>query len=351
MTVSKKFHRFSTLKSLALFVAVFSLTSSCKHRASGSGAKVIGGIENYDIHPSVIGLYMAVGDQINSVCTGTVVRHDLVVTAAHCLKGKKFDHVFAFDKASDTDDPSKVLPTSIGTVIFPDYDPDEKGLIMNKDVAFVVFRPHALDKYPVASFASKEAVEGQEVSVVGYGHIVYDDRSSNPDQKRYAGRNRIMNVYTEYGSVIVLATTTIANGEAGLGSGDSGGPLLNNKDEILGIAQSNSLKLPDTPLKSNNDVITGDNPLKSAYTNIFNPGIAAFIAAVMKDPAPTQSAVQHIRATPIKASNGQTEPRCDRNQYCKDGWGWLHEGEDGCSSSTSGWIADKTGCSCRCSGN
>ena len=350
MRYAKRSPESSKTTSAIVLVALLSLTPACKHRTSGSDAKVVGGIENYTIHPSVVGLYLAMGAQINTVCTGTVVRHDLVVTAAHCLKGKKFDRVFAFDKGSDTDDPSKVLPTSIGTVTFPDYDPEEKGLIMNKDVGFVVFGPHALDKYPVASFASKEAVEDQEVSVVGYGQIVYDDRSSNADQKRYAGRNRIVKIYTEYGGVIVLATTTIANGEAGLGSGDSGGPLLNNKDEILGIAQSNALKLPDTPLKSNNDAISADNPLKSAYTNIFNPGIAAFIDAVMKDPYPTQSAVQHIRATPIAADSNQTESRCDGNRYCKDGWGWLNEGDSGCSSSTPGWLADKKGCSCRCGG-
>lgn len=38
------------------------------------------------------------------------------------------------------------------------------------------------------------------------------------------------------------------------------------------------------------------------------------------------------------------------NPNCKDGYGWLKEGQCGCREGSPGWKADLRGCSVRCSG-
>lgn len=36
------------------------------------------------------------------------------------------------------------------------------------------------------------------------------------------------------------------------------------------------------------------------------------------------------------------------NPYCKNGWGWLKEGECGCVAGSPGWNAAQRGCSVKC---
>ena len=47
-------------------------------------------------------------------------------------------------------------------------------------------------------------------------------------------------------------------------------------------------------------------------------------------------------------SNGSGDPiHCPGNKFCNDtGWGWLTDGEGGCSASSSFWKGN--GCSCAC---
>lgn len=61
------------------------MTIQCNHDQSASDTKVVGGLENYDAFPSAVGLDTAIGPKPAGTCTGTVVRDDLVMTAAHCL--------------------------------------------------------------------------------------------------------------------------------------------------------------------------------------------------------------------------------------------------------------------------
>ena len=357
--LSKTHNKFK-VSAFLLCLTMTGLATSCKHRGQVSGVKVIGGVEDYDSAPAVVGLVMFKSGQPSEVCTGTIVRADLVVTAAHCVINGAPDEVVVFQKAGVPGQSLATLPHSIEIIGFPDYDPAQKGMRSNKDLAFVVFKPQTFAAIPKASFSKTPAKIDQDVTLVGYGDTGIRDSGSHPHLKRFIGHNKISNILTESGSAIEILSSKVGFTTSGSGQGDSGGPLLNNQGDILGTAHVNAFGLPENTTKQNNDYISDDNPLRSFYCNIFNPGLAAFIAAVMADPNPTKATVQHIHATPFEdtssspsssnrsSSISRTELRCDGNRYCKDGWGWLTDGEQACDSSAPGWLADNKGCSCRC---
>jgi hypothetical protein len=75
-----------------------------------------------------------------------------------------------------------------------------------------------------------------------------------------------------------------------------------------------------------------------------------------------------IQTRPIFQGFGEAKPPClpvdgsgyavmQTNPYCKNGWGWLKEGECGCYGGSTlvepaapGWQPDKRGCSVKCMG-
>jgi hypothetical protein len=70
--------------------------------------------------------------------------------------------------------------------------------------------------------------------------------------------------------------------------------------------------------------------------------------------------VVQIQTQPVFQGFGQPAAHClpvrdgfpllTTNPYCKNGYGWLNEGECGCVAGSPGWIPDKKGCSIRCMG-
>ena len=64
-----------------------------------------------------------------------------------------------------------------------------------------------------------------------------------------------------------------------------------------------------------------------------------------QDRAPTSTSSSGTAADGTKIS---TDISCPGNRYCRDGWGWLNDGDGGCSASSSSWKAEFKGCSCAC---
>ena len=322
------------------------LLSSCKHVNQSSRTKIIGG-EEADTPLPVVGLLSMKDKHGVSVCTGTVVRHDLILTAAHCVE-KSPDSVIVFRNFSQDSQLLGALPQSLRFVVFPGYDP-ALHFSMNADVAFLVFPPQTFAGSPKASFASKPVTKSERVALIGYGDTEIRDDDSNPQFKRFVGSNVVENVDPQYGDLILLSTSTVGMATSGLGQGDSGGSLFNAQGQIVGVAHVNIFDLPKERSHFNNQYISAANKLYSGYVNIFNPGIEEFIAAVMADQNHTQATVEKIKPTPIKAELEEvSDITCEGNSFCKGGWGWLKEGESSCSSSSPQWLADKKGCSCRC---
>jgi|LauGreDrversion4_2_1035121.scaffolds.fasta_scaffold02600_4 hypothetical protein len=343
-------HNSRLFASAAIIALAFGL-GGCRYLKArlkiGSDIKVIGGDKDYEHNPGVIGILVK-NNQGTSVCTASVVREDLIITAAHCLVDKAATEVRPFFNLTLGDkDPFR--SRNLSSRIFipePSYDPTDVASSFDSDIAFVVFPKGTFKDYPQLKFGEKPVALADPVTLVGYGHIVIQDKKSNPDLKRYLGTNKIEAINAEAGGTIWLDSKAVSTVTAGIGQGDSGGPLLNASGEIIGIAHANDFKAPDGIDKVTNDHITAKNPLTSIYTNITQPKGSEFVKKIMATPEPKPAETPEHKV-PVLISKADAL-KCPDNDFCKDGWGWLGSGEADCSDKATGWVQDQNGCSCTC---
>ncbi len=337
---------------VAIVVAALSISlGGCRYLKNrlklGSDVKVVGGDKDYEHNLGVIGILVK-SAQGTTICTASVVRDDLIVTAAHCVVDKAATDVSPFFNLGLGDkDPfrSRNLNSSV-FIPEPSYDPTDVASSYDSDIAFVVFPKGTFKDYPQLKFGEKAVALADTVTLVGYGHIAVRDKQSNPDLKRYLGTNQVHAIKADAGGTIWLDTNTVSPQTAGIGQGDSGGPLLNASGEIIGIAHANDFKLPEGAVKATNDQVTSQNPLISIYTNVSEPRVQEFIKRIManNDPKPEVKPAAPAAVLVSKAD----ALKCEGNQYCKDGWGWLIGGEADCSDKAPGWVQGRSGCSCSC---
>ncbi len=331
----------------------------CKPVGSQSEVKVVGGVEDYDSNPAAVGIVINLVDS-ERACTATIVRDDLLLTAAHCLHGAK--KVAVFDSPGENMKRPLLEKQLISTnfVVFPTYQDDTSpNLHNNSDVAFVVYAKGAFSGFQQAKITETPPRVGQAVKLVGYGTT---DQSENMELKRFSGSNSIAEIDSTRASHIWLATNTVGRTTAGLGHGDSGGPLFSSGGEVIGVAHSGNFKLSDKP---SNQQINQDNQVVSGYINVTDPGISSFIKAVMNDPNPTSATGQSAVPTPYQTpgasgagGNGGDKkdiaPGCSYADAAKYG-GWGYDSSTGKScppqqggsggSGGSGGAPDRSGCS------
>lgn len=96
--------------------------SSCRTTSSASGVKVIGGVEDYKTAPAVVGLLLLDAAFNGEHCTGSIVRDDLILTAAHCVATLKIKFISVADQLSQ-DLYSKGTKSTQNYVVFPGYSP------------------------------------------------------------------------------------------------------------------------------------------------------------------------------------------------------------------------------------
>jgi len=145
-------------------------------------------------------------------CTGTMLTHRMVLTAAHCVSDRKSASV-VFD--FNVDGTRKVAATKF--FIHPDYAKAKNGL-STADLALIALPPHDYPTTPVSLDSDLNFTKGQQFTIAGYGNS--DTRS-----RRSAGIMRK--------AAIAVAGPDLQNkvalapiGDAWPCQGDSGAPIL-----------------------------------------------------------------------------------------------------------------------------
>jgi S1-C subfamily serine protease len=210
------------IRSVLLTLIIAGLTSSCALRRGSSKPKVTNGKRTTQ-YPAVVEIKNG-----TSRCTATFIRPNTLLTAAHCVE--------------NNERPILVPDLSIASntvVVHPDY----KGgpAMPPHDLAFIFFPDDVGDQ--TLSFKLEPAAEGDPVQLIGFGDNQYfEGTDSSGSGIKRIGNNQIDKI--EDGAIALLGQTganatdaTSPDGtRSALGSGDSGGPLLSKKGEVIGIA-------------------------------------------------------------------------------------------------------------------
>lgn len=195
------------------------LLAHFKATSSGpSSSRIIGGKATESCqHPSAVLLPIGEGNKVTSICTGSLVHPEIVITAGHCNEG-----ILAAAFTEDIKELGKAAPKKLVGVEYckshPDWNGEKPELSKHIDFSFCKLKSPVLDvpPTPILMGCEIEALEeGTEVTVVGFGKAVADDDKSAGVKFE---ANVPFNGYSESGEAKL--------GETGKGlcNGDSGGP-------------------------------------------------------------------------------------------------------------------------------
>ena len=236
---SKHTFRMSLISVCAVAV-VCAAAVACKSTGGRSDVKIVGGRADASSFPATVALAaVTASDDLLIYCTGTFVRDDLLVTAAHCTTAPGTAKFVLFGKVAHW---QGQRPSSSLYTVHPDFSIEEPSP-RPTDIAFIHLPRGTATSDMIATIAVEEDWSEQPVTMVGYG-------GSEPSWKwdllgvRRLGKNQIAGFW--YGGpyrMIKLNTEQPVNpsDNAAINEGDSGGPLYNHRGELVGIGQSGRL--------------------------------------------------------------------------------------------------------------
>ena len=204
---------------------------------SGSDIKVANGtVIPETSYPSVVLLY----DQAGSICTGTFITDEIVLTAAHCTMSGKVDSQGNVDltlgiiEIEDAEEnKAKLVAKSTRIVRNPLWD--RNGRNVNRYDLGVVYFPEGTAR-AVSRITDYPARQGDDFTIVGYGlNQTLDMNDGSSAGVKRVGYNSVSSVSGGFIQFYGQTKTTSGDGSnASSGSGDSGGPLFID-GEIAGV--------------------------------------------------------------------------------------------------------------------
>lgn len=158
-----------------------------------------------------------------SICTGTVLANDLVLTAAHCLRSDKLQ-VRPYGER-------KFLAVA-SAVAHPQFGSARADISTRVDLALLKLAVPLPDRAQPALLGRRPPSTGEAVVVAGYGR-------HDPDSFDITGRARMATLITlerRLGVQLLLRDPTMQEAaQLGACSGDSGGPAFAVRDGLVVI--------------------------------------------------------------------------------------------------------------------
>ena len=175
------------MRRTVIFILVFLtlVTLSCK--TTRSTTNVINGVEDKDgKYPAVLSILMKsqddrhyiedINDEDWSGCTSSVISHNTLLTASHCLDGATH-----YDNNGKTSKDGGIISVKLdsGKIVkakdfyinqkYLDYEEaEDESLALKYDVGIVVFEDHTFDGIRPLKISNQVVKEGTKVQLVGY---------------------------------------------------------------------------------------------------------------------------------------------------------------------------------------
>jgi len=243
----------TVLPSVSSFAFLALGLSACQGDVPGAGAA--GFAEDEDVaqaqlpivdgetdreHTAVLAI-AAIRPEGESLCTGTLIAPNLVLTARHCVVPVEQQEV---DCGSSTfNDPYSpdalwVSPnTSLRNAeLFPVLEvavPDDDGALCGADIALLILDGQFSEQLePYAPRLAEPAEQGEAFTAVGFGTALEEGQAGI---RRSRTNIQVLCGAEQCGAPDVLKDTEFL-GEEGACEGDSGGPALDADGQVLGVA-------------------------------------------------------------------------------------------------------------------
>lgn len=209
-------HCLMKLRSLALLAlaASFFAASPASAIVRGAASTDPNGLRSFVVR---------IESDVGEMCTGVLIADDLVLTAAHCLLVDARYRVFALDKQFQT-----IKREAVAAALHPTF---EAGASPRRQpgVDLAVLRidaPFGRQFRPLPVQPTARPMEGEDVTIAGFGTTAYGRRSSARTLRytylRLRGEIRV-------GNTVLMGSDSERMSErvgAGACQGDSGGPIL-----------------------------------------------------------------------------------------------------------------------------
>lgn len=270
----------------SLIVLIFFVLTSCTQDSSVSLGKIknssiLNGVsvkEGAPISASIVGLY---NTQYNSICTGTLISANVVLTAAHCVPEKASHIKIVFSNnldymlnAREPDILQEFVLAATDFKVSHSWDPSNETIEHNTgDIALIKFRgvipsgfrPAVLvaddsslkigDMVTLAGFGVDEVDASKEINpkkyknleeAIKYGDVICDEDIANKSVRCFKVERDGDGVLRETQAPIKFILETefhLNETQAGTCNGDSGGPAFIKKDGeffLLGVTSRGS---------------------------------------------------------------------------------------------------------------
>ncbi|MNJ92579.1 Trypsin precursor [compost metagenome] len=240
--------------SLLLLAAAFSLTACDKTTEKAAGgcmsasqmSGIVGGSRVLSDNPISKQVILLFGEKSNgqgsAICTGTAIRNDVILTAAHCVEGINRDKYYAIFSTDITCESGFRLSEASIPVKDVVKHPKYTGRFIvasdvKYDVALVKLKSPIPSNYKVMKMYDGKSQFSDRVQFAGYGvtgEETYGKESSGFLREISKSYNRSVQVQGE--QILVDQSDS-----RGICTGDSGGPLFVDVNGELQVAGVNSV--------------------------------------------------------------------------------------------------------------